>query len=273
MIALMLTLELLTSTLQSHRAITFGAAVKQASTQAGVRVVSTPRYQGRSDVLMLWGPGAPDRFEAMRAQVAAGRHVVALDLAYWHRDTKIRISIDAAHPQRWVMRRDWPMHRFAADRVPVSETWNPQGPVIVAGIGRKARVQYGADVVERWETEMLHAAAARWGRPVRYRRKQLDAPIPDGATLASDQPIDRVLAGASLLITWHSNVAVDAIRLGIPVVCRDGAAAAVCGSTLPDVPRPLDPWVRDRFLANLAWFQWQPTEARTFLRWLPEVLA
>ena len=43
--------------------------------------------------------------------------------------------------------------------------------------------------------------------------------------------IDQALTGCSLVVTWHSNVAVDAIRMGIPVVCRDGAAAAVCPSS------------------------------------------
>jgi hypothetical protein len=153
--------------------------------------------------------------------------------------------------------------------------WNPDGPVIVAGIGRKARVQYGS-AVEDWERQMMTAAAARWPeRQVRYRRKQLDAPIPDGATLTNDGPIEGVLDGASLLITWHSNVAVDAIRLGIPVVCHDGAAAAVCPSSdLTEAdPSPLADLARLTFLQNLAWFQWDPKEARQFWAWVPEVLA
>jgi hypothetical protein len=82
-----------------------------------------------------------------------------------------------------------------------------------------------------------------------------------------------VLAGSSLLVTWHSNVAVDAIRMGIPVVCREGAAAAVCPSELPETIAPMADDVRDRFLANLAWFQWRPDEAPEFWRWVPEVLA
>ena len=72
-------------------------------------------------------------------------------------------------------------------------------------------------------------------------------------------------------MTWHSNIAVDAIALGIPAVCVDGAAAAVCPAELPEEVRPFDPALRDRFLANLAWFQWAPSEARecwAFLRGL-----
>jgi hypothetical protein len=88
------------------------------------------------------------------------------------------------------------------------------------------------------------------------------------------QPIDQALAGASLVVTWHSNVAVDAIRLGLPVICRDGAAAAVCPSDFRTTdPQPLPASVRDRFLANLAWFQWSNSEAAAFWPWAQEMLS
>lgn len=273
MIALMLTVELLSFAPQSARTDDLFRALQQAASRSDVTVRQTAAYRGGADVLMLWGPGAPNRWPAMQQQIAAGGHVLAWDLAYWDRDRKVRVSIDAAHPQRWVMRRDFPAARLESDRVTVQDRWNPAGPVILAGLGRKARIQYGETAVAAWEAEMMAAAAHR-GRQVLYRRKQADAPVPGGARLASDGPIDQVLAGASLLITWHSNVAVDAIRLGVPVICRDGAAAAVCPSTFQqDDPAPLAPAVSDRFLRNLAWFQWAPTEAKACWAWVREVLA
>jgi hypothetical protein len=122
---------------------------------------------------------------------------------------------------------------------------------------------------------MIRACEERWpARRVLYRRKQFDAPIPPGVPLAGMGPIDDLLLGASLVITWHSNVAVDAIRMGIPAVCRDGAAAAVCPSQLPVEPVPLPIEVRDRFLSNLAWFQWNPaTESKAMWTWLQELLS
>lgn len=269
----MLAVELLHSTPASPRALLVLAALEQSAKDA-VQLQSTRSYRGEAQTLVLWGPGAPDRMTIMARHVAAGGHVIAADLAYWDRDRKFRVSIDAAHPQRWVMRRDYPSNRFDADRVPVRNRWNPLGPVIIAGIGRKAKVQYG-DAVGTWERQMLSATTARWPeRPVLYRRKQFDAPVPSGVTLAPDRPIDQVLDGASLLITWHSNVAVDAIRNGIPVICQDGAAAAVCASTFTvEEPHPLPVAIRDRFLRNLAWFQWAPSEGQSFWRWATEVLA
>lgn len=270
----MLTVELLTFAPQSVRTEHLYRELQKATSRTHVTMRQTTAYRGGSDVLMLWGPGAPNRWPAMQAQIAAGGHVLAWDLAYWDRDRKLRVSIDAAHPQRWVMQKDFPAGRLEADRIPVANRWNPTGPVVVAGLGRKARVQYGEATVAQWEAEMIAAAQRRWNRPVQYRRKQQDAPVPAGGVLASDGPIEQVLAGASLVVTWHSNVAVDAIRLGIPVICKDGAAAAVCPSSFGvEDPAPLAPAIRDRFLRNLAWFQWAPDEASACWRWVREVLA
>jgi hypothetical protein len=267
--------EVLQFRIESHRAKGWLTTMAEGARAAGLLVQRTLQYRGIAPWLVLWGPGAPERAEVMRAHVANGGRVIALDLAYWNRDRKVRVAIDAAHPWPLVMRRDRPTDRFAANPAPIADRWNPDGPIILAGLGDKARVQYGAGLIDAWEARMMQACRDRWpGRAIRYRRKRTGAHVPTGATLAPDTPIDQVLAGASLVITWHSNVAVDAIRLGIPVICRDGAAAAVCPSELgPDDPRPLEPALRDRFLANLAWFQWAPEEGAACWAFLKEILA
>jgi hypothetical protein len=246
-----------------------------AAPKAGIQARSESAYMGDSRWLMLWGPGHPSRQPMMRAQVKRGGHVVALDLAYWSRDRKIRVTIDAAHPQAWVMRQDWPAERWAEDPAPVEDAWKPTGPILIAGLGPKARVQYGTSTIDAWEAAMITGCRARWpGRPIWYRGKRGDAIIPDGAAfVSSGLPIDTALRGTSLVVTWHSNVGVDAIRLGIPVVCKDGAAAAVSPSTLEGEHVPLDPSLRDRFLQNLAWFQWAPDEAPACWQFLKQVLS
>src|SRR4051812_4350536 len=102
------------------------------------------------------------------------------------------------------MRRDWPDARLRADGLAITSTWDPTGPVVIAGLGRKARVQYGDGPADAWERAMI-APAQRRGHRVCYRRKQDDAPVPAGVTLAPAGPIERVLNGAGLVITWHSN--------------------------------------------------------------------
>lgn len=256
-----LAVEMLRFTPQSHRTAVLFESLRQAAAAEHIEVVDSAVYRGHASWLMLWGPGAPNRFEAMRRQVEAGGHVIAFDLAYWDRFNKIRVSIDGPHPQAWVMRRDWPRSRVLSDGIRVEQVWNPKGHVVVAGIGEKATVQYGATTVAQWEAEMI-AEATRRGYEVRYRPKRNGG----GA-------IDDCLRGAAALITWHSNVGVDAIRMGVPVICRDGAAAAVCPSEWPDGLRPLSTDLRDRFLANLAWFQWSAEEAPLLWRFLAELLA
>ncbi len=269
--AAVLTAELLHFQVQSHRATQVLNAMQQAATKANVKARRTDRFDGASQVLLLWGPGAPDRVEPMRRQVANGGHAVVFDLSYWQRDHKFRVSIDAPHPQARVMAHARTPARFDADPVPVANLWKPDGPVVIAGIGEKATVQYGSDV-GTWEGEMIARAKAA-GREVIYRPKKTDGRAPSGVTVASHGKIDSVLRGASAVVTWHSNVAVDAIRLGIPAICRDGAAAAVCGREWAPDLRPLDDAARRQFLANLAWFQWSPNEARQCWHWLIEVLA
>jgi len=112
----------------------------------------------------------------MRRQLAAGGHVLAWDLAYWDRQRKVRVSIDAAHPQAWVLTHDWPADRLTADHLVVDDVWNPDGPVILAGIGEKARVQYGS-AVATWEAVMTNACRRR-GFVVVERPKQQHATVP-----------------------------------------------------------------------------------------------
>jgi hypothetical protein len=262
--------EFLTFERSSSRAAQiFGALMTAAD---DIRVKHSYHYTGDSDLLIVWGAGSPLRWPALEQQRAHGKHWMAFDLAYWHRDTKVRLTVDAPHPQQWVMARQWPAARVHADAPRVAQRWDASGPVIVAGIGEKATKQYGAEIVRVWELAQIAACRAR-GATVLYRSKNGRGDVPAGIPAASTAPIDDVLDGASLVVTWHSNVAVDAIRLGIPVVCRDGAAAAVCPSSVPTEPQPLPTSVRDQFLANLAWFQWgfTPHEARgcwTFVRGL-----
>lgn len=265
-----MTVELLRAQPESQRAMRNLSALASAALASGIKVRQTQAYAGHSDLLVLWGPGAPDRFDPMCRQVAAGGHVVALDLSYWQRDLKFRISFDAPHPQRWVMRRSWPRGRCLADGVRLVSAWDPRGPVIVAGIGEKAGVQYGVDLVRQWERDQIRIARDR-GYRVRYRPKKNGGPVPD-VPLARPGTIDQALQGASMVVTWHSNVAVDAIRLGIPVLCRDGAAAAICPSDWPDEIVPLDLDLRTQFLANLAWFQWAPAESSACWAFIREAL-
>lgn len=249
-------------------------ALIAAASKSGIDVIETTQPSQSAPWLMVWGPGNPIRRDAIAAHVASGGRAICFDLAYWRRESKIRMSFDAPHPQAFVMRQALPVTRVVNDQVSVTHEWNPDGPIVIAGIGPKALVQYGAGTVTEWEADMMRICTARWAKPIIYRPKKDENVVPAWATrVARGGAIESVLSGASLVITWHSNVAVDAIRMGIPVVCRDGAAAAVCSPVISERPQPLPTELRDRFLANLAWFQWAPSEARECWRFITETLS
>lgn len=259
---------------ENPRASEVFRALIAAAPSVCIDLIESTRYHGNSPWLMVWGPGAPERRDAITAHVKNGGHAIALDLAYWHRERKVRVSFDAPHPQAYVMRKTLPVTRLVDDQIAITNDWNPDGPIVIAGLGPKALVQYGESAIYEWEADMMRACLARWNRPVIYRPKKDENVVPKWATrVARGGSIESVLRGASLVITWHSNVAVDAIRMGIPVVCRDGAASAVCRSSVDDKPMPLAVDVRDRFLANLAWFQWSAREARQCWRFIAETLS
>jgi hypothetical protein len=259
---------------ESYRTAQWFRALEKAAPDCGIDLHRTTTYRGDAPWMLLWGPGAPERRAVMEAHIRNGGRAIVMDLAYWDRHNKARISIDAPHPQAWVMRRNMPGDRVKKDQIVVKDAWKSTGSIVIAGLGEKARVQYGESTVDKWEASMMHACRARWpDRRILYRRKKPQYGVPGWADLAPGCPIDQLMIKRSLVITWHSNVAVDAIRMGIPVVCRDGAAAAVCPSEIPDEPKPLSPEIRAQFLANLAYFQWSMSEAAPMWRHLLEMLA
>lgn len=270
----MKTAELLRFEPQSPRGLRMFAELEHTAPRFGVVAKQTASYRGDADVLVLWGAGSPLRWPAMERQLEQRKHYVGLDLAYWNRESKIRVTVDAPHPQAWVMSHDWPDSRFYADPPRLANVWDPRGPVVVAGIGIKSKVQYGAGRVLGWEEDQIDLCLAA-GRSVVYRQKNRIGESPVGIPMAKAGSIDEILHGASVVVTWSSNVAVDAIRLGIPAVCADGAAAAVCPSSCdhPDAFTPLKPEVRHKFLRNLAWFQWAPQESGDCWRFLQELLS
>lgn len=229
---------------------------------AEVHVETTPRYRGHLPWLLVYGIGHHHRGSAFRQHVAAGKHSIALDLGYFGRRAlpsfPMRVSIDHAHPQRFM--RDMPADRWEAANIPLRDDYDPSGPIVLCGIGRKARVVIAADGPS-WETRVLALIKATYpNTPILYRPKALPNERLAGATTVGEGPIEDAIRGASLVVVKHSNVAVDACIAGIPVVCEDGAASILYGNNLCKPVRPTTEQ-RLQFLQNLAYWQWRPEEA------------
>lgn len=232
------------------------AAMVAAAKAARVQVTVVSAYSGKAPVLMSYGLGHPLRRQWTRAHVRRGGRLVGWDLGYWNRDEPLhfnmRMTLDDDHPHRWI--RPMPPERFNAAGIELREDSDPNGPIVLCGLGRKQRDVKGFNG-QQWEMQALHRLRKAYpGREVLYRPKRTESPLPGCRNAAGT--IEEAIRGASLVVCSHSNVAVDACIAGVPVECEDGAALALYRNN----PAPAREQ-RLEFMRSLAWWQYNPTEA------------
>lgn len=230
-------------------------AIAQAARDAGDEVVETRSFQGGSDCLVLFGVGAAVHDQARRSQLKRGGHALTFDLGYFGRAKYtgfLRASVDRDHPQHLLDRTAPDPSRWERHGIALREDANPDGYILLVGLGPKARSYLGA---ADWEQRTLSSLRARFpNRTVLHRPKPKHEFPKLHCERDADTPIEVVLRGCSLVVCRHSNVAVDAAIAGVPFETEDGAAAWLA-------QRPFTPANRLDFLRRLAWWQWQATEA------------
>lgn len=243
---------------------TFLRALADSSSQHGVDAEVMTSYRPRPDsVLMLYGLGGRDRLPFAQRHLKGGGRTACWDAGYWERkveDRKFRIAFDGFHCPQMIMRGPDPgPERWNSAALGIRDKWEARGPVVLVGNGHKA-VAVGADgwtAAKSREVRRafrLHALHYRPKRGFREPGVVRDRVVDEGS-------IESVIAGASLVVCRHSNVAIDACRLGVPVVCEDGAAASIYPSKLSDADKQPSLETRMEFLRRLAWWQWCTEEA------------
>lgn len=269
----MIGVEILIDDRVRPRGVSLLRGLEASSRAFGFDPSVTPRYQGNARWLVMWGAGWPSRHKAFNAHVQKGGVAVCWDMGYWAagRGNETfgmnRVSVNALHPQAHVMRELRNRERFDNKPVSVTNTWNPDGHIVLVGLGPKTCDQYSYRVGE-WEQAKLAEIRKKFpGRKVVFRPKPQNPfqTLPVDHTDDSSK-IEHVLDGAALVVARHSNVAIDALRCGVPAVVEDGAAAAVFGSELK-MASPVPNDRRMKFLHNLAWFQWSSQECWTGEAW------
>lgn len=225
-----------------------------AAREAGDDVRETRAYQGGSDWLVLFGVGAAVNDSARKAQIARGGRVLMWDLGYVDRKKVVghlRMSIDVDHPQDWLEQTPTEPARWARLGIPLREDADPAGPILLVGLGKKARSYLR---LPYWERDMYARLRARFpGREIVFRPKGKDRTAVPCRT-DRETPIDELLRGKSLVVCRHSNVAVDAAVAGVPFEAENGAAMWL-------QRRDFTPANRLEFLQRLAWWQWRANEA------------
>lgn len=230
-------------------------------------VRASSHYTGTAPVVVVYGPGHPARQVYLRRHLSQpGHRAVLLDMAYWDRTNSLRMSVDRLHPSFSDIYASPAQPRFP---IVLREDAKPTGPVMLVGMGQKSLTALGIQGL-KWETDALRRIHARWpGVRVMYRPKGPPLPLPlPGCTLSHGDPIADALRGMRAVVCRHSNVAVDACVAGVPVLCEDGAAAALYSRTFE--PTRLQ---RADFLARLSWWEWSADQAPGFWSMVERVLA
>lgn len=235
----------------------------QGAWAAGLNPKITSAYTGEAEWLSVMGIGDQRYFDARKEHFESNRPVACWDMGYFGKSKELincycRVSLNADHPTHAALEATEPRpSRWAIQGIALRDDFDPDGHVVVVGMGPKSHDYIGE---HDWEQGALERAQARFPhRRIVYRPKpRRHALVPvRWHDLADNMPIMQALKGASLVICRHSNVAIDACIAGVPVECEAGAAHWLYSRT----PRPS---YKERvdFLQRLAWWQYRlwPTD-------------
>lgn len=240
-------------------------ALYDFAAEAGVRAVIAERYRGEAKILAMWGVGAVGRSELRHQHIRNGGTVLLWDIGFFKRtkyDGHCKASINDDFATRWLDRTEPDPHRWGELDIELREDHDPNGHIVLAGIGPKQHAYEGA-VINNWEGRKLHELRRRFpGRRIVYRPKPRRPFAPLDCQTNATSDIAEVLRGASLVVCHHSNVAVDAVIAGVPFEADDGVSTWLRG-------KPYTREVRLDFLRRLARWQYkraEMVEAWRFLR-------
>lgn len=250
---------------ETRRGVGILNAVHRAARKLGMQPFESRRYTQTPGWLTLWGVGAPDRGAARQAHVESGHSAILWDLGYVGRyrpNAYVRVSIDHDHPWRLLDRTPPAPERWDVHGIELRDDHDPNGHIVMVGLGNKSRVVGTADL---WEAETAERLRQRFPkRRIVYRPKPKSEARPCGFEVDERPLIEDVLRGAALVVCKHSNVAVDAAIAGVPFECDDGAAYWLKG-------KDFTPFNRLDFLRRLAWWQWREDEAEEAMQFIRRV--
>jgi hypothetical protein len=230
-------------------------------------------YAPRKDsVLVVYGMGGPSVYAHANWHMKTNP-VISWDVGYWERSNslamgrKYRVSINGLHCPKLIMKGEDPgAERLNQSGLAIRPGGDKSGYILLAGNGPKSNAIGAHGWTLKKSIELRKAFP---GIKIVYRPKPKRGPEPGVFCdrISVEEEIDTVLQGARLVVCRHSNVAVDACRFGIPVVCDDGAAAAIYPKALEDFEKQPSDDTRAEFLRRLAWWQWNRQEAEEGQAW------
>lgn len=230
-----------------------------------VEITHDRHFEPRGDILVAYGWKNEDMFSAYEK---AGLHYLYIDLGYWgrrHFESKYggyyKVVLNGRHPTRYFRRRARSFDRLDGN-TPEVKPWRVAGNnIIVAGHSDKAALSIGRRFGE-WEEDTISKIKKVSNLPIVYRPKPCHGvvrPIQDTTFSHRFESIYHIFDNAYVLVAYHSNVAIEALAYGVPVIVEDGPCATM-GSCLDKIDNLYRPQDREQFVADLSYCQWRRSE-------------
>ena len=265
---------------EHHRSRVVCAALASGARAAGLKVIQ--QYEGDyrrpiANVAAFYGLEGRLADILREYSETPGLRAVYVDLGYWGRREGGRFTgyhkavVNARHPMAYFQRRQHRPDRFARFNL-FPAPWRPAegaGHILLAGMGDKGAQAEGFEP-EQWERQAIAALREHTNRPIYYRPKpswKKAKPIEGVAYAPPHVDIAQFLNGAWAVVTHHSNVAVDALLAGVPVICLKGVASLLGSRNFSDIERLPRPEGRLQWCADIAYTQWSVAEIAAGLCW------
>ena len=225
------------------------------------------------DVAVFYGLSHGNK-ETMERYRQAGRPTLYIDLGYWDRHLGGRLEgyhkiiLNGIHPGDEQMHLDVNATRYKYRKI--NEV--PRGDsILVAGMQSKAAAIWGLQS-EEYERRVVKKLRTLTDRPIIYRPKpnwKEATPIPGTIFSSSREPLDLVLQKTKVIVTHHSNVAIDGVFFQVPNISVIGAGTYLTPSTIEQVETLTIPSIGEcyKWLHKLSYCQWRTTEMRQGVAW------
>lgn len=215
------------------------------------------------DAVVLWGWRRGPVFRARGLPVLVAERGYLGDREKW-----ISLSWNGLDGRGLGPARDDPA-RFRENFGHLLHPWrrrSVKGWAVVMGQRELDAAVKGVDFLAWAGLTLSTLRSAGWDARYRPHPGEREPRIPEGAQLAPKGELVDVFRGASVVVTFNSNSAVDAVLAGVPTVAVDeGSMAFPVASHSVSVP-PITP-DRAEWAARLAWRQWTLEELESGEAW------
>ena len=202
---------------------------------------SNPFYEGGNSI--VWGLIRGAR-EIMSQTRASGNDYFQLDNAYFGRNVYFRVTQNALQlnflPRNVLDNRyKYILGQLGKSILPWKKIRN--GPIVICPSSNFMYLFMGT-TLESWLKTVIEEIKKFSDRPIVIRYKEL---------MPSDD-IDQVIGDAWCVVTHVSSAAIDALRLGIPVVTTASCAASSLSTHIQEIEFPNQSEGRDELFSLLA---------------------